>query len=198
MIVLALILQAAAALECAPGLHLEGAAGALTPIADQLTDHRKMSNLLGYALLGGMSTMKVKTVLPGRSAAIRTRAVRPTFLLCANAGQPEASSASGGMGYVGPSVRATVPSELRLVRFDVTGSQREVPLSAVSITGPKTGAVDKSTVRFSVEELSPGRYRMTPQQDLVAGEYAFMKTVGNTAMVGKKAAQERVYDFAVD
>lgn len=198
MIGLALALQAAAPAHCVPGVHLIAADGALSPLADQLTSHRKVTNMLGYALLGGMSALKVKAVLPGKGATTRIRPGRPSFLLCAEAVDAQPTQA-GGMGYVGPSVRASAPAELRLVRFDVAGDQREVPLSAMSITGPKTGAVDKSIVRFSVEELGPGRYRMTPQQDLAAGEYGFMRTVGNTGMAGgKKAAQERVYDFAVD
>lgn len=198
MIALALTLQAVAPAECAPGVHLVTADGSLQPLADQQTSHRKMAGLLGYALLGGMTSLKVKTVLPGKAAATRVPPGRPVFLLCAAAVEAQPTQ-GGGMGYVGPSVRATAPSELRLVRFDVAGDQREVPLSAMSITGPKTGAIEKTTVRFSAEELGPGRYRMTPQQDLTAGEYGFMKTVGNTTMEGgKKAAQERVYDFAVD
>ncbi len=198
MIALALVLQAAAPAECAVGVHLETIEGANVALPDRLTDHRKVTNLLGYALLGGMSALKVKTVLPGKAATIRTRAARPTFLLCSEVAEAQ-PTAAGGMGYVGPSARASAPRELRLVRFEVAGDQREVPLSAVSITGQKTGAIDRSTVRFSVEELGSGRYRMTPQQDLTPGEYGFMKTVGNTSMAGgKKAAQERVYDFAID
>lgn len=198
MIALALALQVAAPAQCPPGVHLLAADGSLKPLADQLTSHRKMAGVLGYALLGGMTALKVKTVLPGKAAATRMAPGRPDFLLCADVVEAQPTQA-GGMGYVGPSVRATAPSELRLVRFDVAGDQREVPLSAMSITGPKTGAIEKTTVRFSVEELVPGRYRMTPQQDLTPGEYGFMKTVGNTGMAGgKKAAQERVYDFAVD
>lgn len=198
MIALALALQASVPAECPPGVHLLSGDGVLSPLADQLTSHRKMGNVLGYALLGGMTSLKVKTVLPGKAAATRVQSRRPAFLLCAEAAEAEPTTA-GGMGYVGPSVRATAPGQLRLVRFDVAGDQREVPISAMSITGPKTGAIDKTTVRFSVEELGPGRYRMTPQRDLTPGEYGFMKTVGNTSIAGgKKAAQERVYDFAVD
>lgn len=198
MIAVALALQAAIPADCPPGVHLQGDTATLAPLADRLTDHRKVTNMLGYALLGGLSALKVKTVLSGKAAATRTRLVRPSFLLCAEVAEA-LPTAAGGMGYVGPSARASAPSQLRLVRFDVAGDQREVPISAMSITGPKTGAIDKATVRFSVEELGPGRYRMTPQQDLTPGEYGFMKTVGNTSMAGgKKAAQERVYDFAVD
>jgi hypothetical protein len=202
MIAFLLLLQAAAAPveSCAPGVYLEGsAAEAPTPIPERLTDHRKMSGVIGFALLGGFTPLKVKTVLPGKAAAVRTRAQRPAFIFCAPQ-EPAAEPAPGGqMGYVGASAPGYSPREFRLVRFDVEGDQREVPLSAMSVTGPKAGAVQKSTVRFDATEIAPGQFRVVPAEDLEAGEYGFLKTVGNTtAANGKKAAPERVFDFAVE
>jgi hypothetical protein len=202
MIGLLLLVQAATApaAACAPGVYLESnAPEALIPVPERLTDHRKMSGLLGYALLGGFTTLKVKTVLPGKTATVRTRAPRPAFIFCSPDVKPAESASGGQMGYVGVSAPGLSPREFRLVRFDVEGDQREVPLSAMSITGPKAGAVQKSTVRFETVELSPGRFRIVPTEDLTAGEYGFLKTVGNTtAANGKKAAPERVFDFAVE
>lgn len=200
MIGFMLLLQAAAAMApCPAGVYLEGGSpDALTPVPERLTDHRKISGLIGYALLGGLTTLKVKTVLPGKSASVKASARRPSFIFCS---PPEAAAPTGGeaMGYVGVSAPAFSPREFRLIRFDVEGEQREVPLSAMSITGPKAGAVQRSTVRFKSEELAPGRFRIVPNDDLAAGEYGFLRTVGNTSLAnGKKAASERVFDFAVE
>ena len=202
MISFLLLIQAAAApaASCAPGIYLEaGAPEELTPIPERLTDHRKVSGLLGYALLGGLTTLKVKTVLPGNAATVRTHASRPAFIFCSPKEQTAEAASGDQMGYVGVSAPGYSPREFRLVRFDVERDQREVPLSAMSITGPKVGAVQKATVRFETTEIAPGRFRVVPTDDLAAGEYGFLKTVGNTtAANGKKAAPERVFDFAVE
>jgi hypothetical protein len=202
MIALLLLLQAAPAPTeaCAPGVYLEGGvAEAPTPIHEKLTDHRKMSGIVGFALLGGFTPLKVKTVLPGKAAAVRTHAQRPAFIFC-EPPEPAAEPEPGGqMGYVGVSAAGYSPLEFRLVRFDVEGDQREVPLSAMSVTGPKAGAVQNATVRFEATEIAPGQFRVVPAADLAAGEYGFLKTSGNTpAANGKKAPPERVFDFAVE
>ena len=201
MIGLLFLIQAVAtsAEPCAPGVYLQGSAPELlTPVPELLTDHRKVSGLVGFALLGGFTTLKVKTVLPGKAAGVRARGPRPAFIFCA-AHQDAAEGAGASMAYVGVSATALSPREFRLVRFDVQGDQREVPLSAASITGPKAGAVQQSTVRFEAEELSPGRYRVVPREDLAPGQYGFLKTAGNTtAANSKKTPAERVFDFAVE
>lgn len=205
MIALALLLQAAVAEptppSCDPGAYLDAAQPeARTRLTERMTDHRKISGMVGFMLLGGMTSLKVKTVLPGKAAAVRTALVRPRFLFCYEAQESsEGAADDGGMRYVGTSAQAMSPHEYRLVRFDIEGDQREVVLAANSVTGPKTGDIEKSTVRFEVREVAPGQYLVTPQKDLAPGEYGFLKTAGNiTAANGKRAPAERVLDFAVE
>ena len=156
--------------------------------------------MVGFMLLGGMTSLKVKTVLPGKAAAVRMKAARPSFLFCFEVREPAGEADDdGGMSYVGTSAQAASPREYRLVRFDVEGDQREVVLAANSVTGPKTGDIEKSNVRFEIKDVAPGQYLVTPQKDLAPGEYGFLKTAGNiTAANGKRAPAERVLDFAID
>lgn len=198
MIELVLMLQAmtTAPVPCEPGVYVERDGGELAPLAEHLTDHRKVSGMLGYVLLHGFGNMTVKAVMAGKGAGVKTKGPRPVFVFCA---PDEPATAEGGMDYVGASAPGLLPHQFRLVRFDVQGDQREVPLSAANVTGAKGAAVRQSTIRVLVDEVLPGRFRVAPQEDLVPGEYGFLKTVGNTtAFNGKKAAPERVFDFAVE
>jgi hypothetical protein len=203
--IVALALAQAAAPEpgCAPGFHLVEGDAAPRPIAEKLTDHRKMGNLIGASLFGGMlgGPMTVKTVLTGPSAAVRTKAGRPSFLFCTTvADEADAPAEGGAMAYVGTAkAEADSPRAFRLVRFDAGSKQREAVLTGVGTFNDPAKAAMKAVVRFEVEELGPGQYRVTPLENLAPGEYGFMRTAGNTTMVnGKKAVPERVFDFAVD
>lgn len=195
--------QASAEPPCSPGFHLNNGE-TVQPIAEKLTDHRKIGNLVGASFFGGLlaGPMTVKTVLNGPAAEVRTKTARPSFLFCAQASDAASSGAgrSGeGMGYVGTRAVAESPREFRLVRFDAKGKQREVVLSAAGVFVDQGKAALKTIVRFDVEEIGAGRYRVTPMQDLTAGEYGFLRTTGNTtAANGKRAAPEHVYDFAVE
>lgn len=192
---------AQAVADCAPGVYVaSGVPETLTLVPEQVTSHRKVGGMPAFMLLGGFTSMTIKTVLPGKAAMVRATSARPRFVFCFAAPEPAKDEPEGGaMAYVGASTPATSPREFRLVRFDVAGDQREAPLSGMSVTGPKTGAVNKSTIRFDVEEVAPGRHVVTPRQDLAPGEYGFLKTTGNiNAHNTKKTPPERVFDFAVD
>jgi len=191
-----------AASSCPPGVYvvLDNEGGTMMkPLKSQLTAHRKMSNVLGYVLSGGMMSFKVKSVIPGPTAAIRTASRRPTFYLCFQAASA-ATNADGEMAYVGTGDGADSPMEYRLVRFDVNGQQREIPVNAVNVFGPKTGAVVRAQVPFRTDQPKPGIWRLVPQADLPPGEYGFMQAATGLLAVGKprgEANAERIYDFAV-
>jgi hypothetical protein len=198
-----LLAQAVEQPACSPGFHLLGGEAPPRAIAEKLTDHRKMGNLIGASLFGGVlgGPMTVKTVLNGASAEVRTKAARPSFLFCAAPSPDGGQPAQGeGMAYVGAAKEAAEsPRAFRLVRFDAGSKQREVVLTGVGVWNDPAKAALKAVVRFDVEEVGPGQFRVTPLQDLGRGEYGFMRTAGNTTMAnGKKAMPERVFDFAVE
>ncbi len=199
---IALVFAPGGAAACPPGVYLiEGAEGSqsLLPIEAAFADRRKLTGLLGYALTGGLASLKVKTVLLGAAAKVRSVQVRPTFQFCFEPPAASATEMAGSMGYVGVGAGAKSPHEYRLIRFETPGKNREVALSETNIGGPKSGAMAKVSVRFATVSVAPGIYRVTPHGDLAPGEYGFLHAAGSAALgtAPSTAPTERVYDFAV-
>ena len=124
---MSLLLFLAQAVSCTPGVYLV-ADGAVQPLNETRADRRKVTGLAGAVLLGpfGGGRMKVKSVVPGASAATRVKPGRPTFRFCFAAPAPAAVT---GSDYVGVDAPASTPGEFHLVRFDAGKDQRELALS---------------------------------------------------------------------
>ena len=59
--------------------------------------------------------------------------------------------------------------------------------------GAQSGTMDKAARAFKVEKLSPGVYKVTPQEDLAEGEYGFYNGGG----MGGGATVAKIFDFGV-
>ncbi len=191
-------------ITCPKGVYLldgstDGDQGVAIP--EVFTEHRKISNVFGAMLTGGMSGLKIKTVLLGRTAQVRTKSMRPVFRFCFDV--PDAvvaeASSSGGSDYVGASKKADSPREYLLVRFEGTDKNREVAV-AKSRIGGISGALTDSMIRFTQVEKQAGIFFISPNEDLEPGEYGFIHSVGSvTTPVGKgQKPVEQVFDFTVE
>jgi hypothetical protein len=91
----------------------------------------------------------------------------------------------------------TSPNEFSLIHFDVSGGHRQAVLSQFSLTGIKSGVMDKAKVSFSYTDVLPGVFKVTPDDDLRPGEYGFVysTTGAGTGFGGMLGA--RIFDFAV-
>jgi hypothetical protein len=192
---------------CAPGVYLESG----DPTAPQLTamtsspfEKRKVGNLGGFMLTGGISGLKVKSVLAGPGASVRTSVSRPTFRFCFAAPVTAPDNATGS-GYVGTATEASSPADYRLVQFESKPEQRELTLAkSTMFHGIKTILAD-STYRFTSIEVAPGQFRITFDYDLAPGEYGFVRGTGGAALKKPKKGQipgigepgQPVYDFGV-
>jgi len=68
-----------------------------------------------------------------------------------------------------------------------------VIVSQANAFGAQSGTMDKASRAFKVEKLGPGVYRVTPEQDLVDGEYGFYNGGG----VSGGATVAKIFDFGV-
>lgn len=187
---------------CAPGIYLlkdPGNPASAQQLAMSLTEHRKVSGLIGFALTGGIAGMKVKTVLIGASAAVRTTEAKPVFLFCFDVPVERiADPATIGSAYVGAIKTAASPTDYALVRFDSSKKSRELAVAKTGF-GSISGALSDSIVRIRVKREAPGAFRVTPDQPLPVGEYGFFRTAeGGAPGILTRSQREQVFDFGVD
>lgn len=181
---------------CTPGAYAVATDGTLTPMTLTQAHHRKVSGMLGAALLGpiGGNKMKVKTVLDGPGAVIRVSGPRPTFRFCFTSARP----ATGDEGdYVGATPGAVSTADFRLVRLERRGRQRELALTAVGGFGGPKDELGRSTIAFDVASAGANQVTVRPREDLPPGEYGFLGAVTNSGTAAGKRPAEEVYDFAV-
>jgi hypothetical protein len=193
----------AAHAACEPGIFILRQAGG-EPQAERMaftqTVHRKVSNMLGFALTGGISGMKVKTVLAGAAAKFRTADAQPSFRFCFAPPAASAEATSGsGPAYVGAQRPTNRPQDYALVRFESTGKNRELAVAKAGL-GSFSGALSDSTVQVEVVEEAAGVFRVRPLRPLPSGEYGFIRSVGGGAPKTSASSKERedVLDFGIE
>lgn len=188
---------------CERGVYLLAADGnrSAQPLAEKLTDHRRMGNVVGFALLGGLSKMQIRTVLEGPRAELRMTEKAPVFHFCNPPRQEAARAAGGGMAYVGSGGGDITPASYRLVRFDTKPDQREVPVAAIGgFGGGARKTLSEHVLAVDVREIAPGIVEVKPRKPLMPGEYGFFRENRPDDMgVGKSdGPRDRVIDFAVE
>ncbi len=148
------------------------------------TSQVKTGNLLGYALTSGISSLKLKGVINGETAALHISDRSPVFYFFFD-------QASQGFNAAGGTV--TSPKELNLITLQVKSGRRETTVGSVNIGGAKTGLDEKGRIATEVTALSPGVYKVAVTGTLTPGEYGFA-----TSPVGSGSnASFRVFDFSV-
>ena len=109
---------ASAEITCQAGVYLLEKGGSSSAgyvsIAESLMQHRKVTGMIGFALTGGLAGMKIKSVLPGALAKVRTIQKRPEFRFCFERPAASDDSAQSGSTYVGQSKAAFSPGDFRL------------------------------------------------------------------------------------
>ena len=177
--------------QCAPGIYIETgdpAAPQLAAIAPVAIESRKVSNLGGFMLTGGISGLKIKSVLPGPHAANQLAMRRPVFRFCFAA----VSAATGdglGSAYVGTSQAGTNPADFRLVQFQSKKQQRELVLAKSTMFHGVTTTLTDATYRFDSVEVAPGQFRVSLDYDLQPGEFGFIRGTGGAQLKAPKKGQ---------
>ncbi len=111
----------------------------------------------------GITKAHTKAVIDGDRATVHTRDTAPTFY----AYIPEDNSSFGG--------NPITAKDLTLIKFDTKASAREVVTGSASIWGASSGTDDKAKQGFSSEMLKTGVYKLTVNQPLPVGQFAFQQ-----------------------
>lgn len=174
----------------APGIYLLDSRGSsrMVRIDATMANQTKSSNLLGYALTSGISSMKMKAVIPNPNARVEAAARRPVFYFYFTQSGALASLSQFGSNFT---AMAASPNEFSLVRLDQKKDRREASVGSFGVfSGVKSGISDKARVSFTYEDVAPGVFKVTPSGDLLPGQYGFLHSV-------TPGAGARVFDFAV-
>lgn len=168
-------------------------------VIDPTTSNQtKTGGFLGYAMTGGLASMSFKTVIPNAAARVKSSAAKPTFYFYFD--QAGRSLSKDGTNSFWMSGAVTSPNEFSLVRFDVKKDSREAKVGKFNIGGAKSGVMDKDRIPFSYELVTTGVYKVSPDADLLPGEYGFLyssTTGGGVGMAGVGATTSKVFDFSI-
>ena len=174
-----------------PGIYIldPRGSGRMVHIDPTVSNQTKTSNILGYAFTYGLSSAKLKAVIPNATARVQSVGRRPTFYFYFNQSGPLASMSDFNVSFTAVT---SSPSEFSLVRFDQKKDHREAAVASLGFASAKMGISDRARVAFTYESVAAGVYRVTPSADLSPGEYGFVTSVGaGTGMVA------RIFDFSV-
>lgn len=174
----------------APGIYLLDTRGnsRMVRIDATLGNQVKTSNIWGYALTSGLSSMKMKTVIPNPYARVQAVSRRPVFYFYFTQTGPLASVSQFGSSF---SAMASSPNEFSLVRLEQKKDRREASVGSVGVfSGVKSGISDKARVAFTYEDVAPGVFKVTPTSELSPGQYGFLHSI-------TPGAGGRIFDFAI-
>jgi hypothetical protein len=146
------------------------------------------------SLTYGIAKTKMKATLSGRKANLRVEEANPAFYFYFD--KSNANNFGNNAAQSHWFASATTPNEFLLVKFSPTRKDREVVTGSWgSYAGMSSGIDDKNKIAFKYEKVSPGVYKVFPEEPLRRGEYCFMYAGGTTTYGG--AAMQKAYDFGV-
>jgi hypothetical protein len=152
----------------------------------------KMGGVLSTALTYGIKKAKMKAVIPGQHAGIRTLDPQPVFYFYF-----EDRAAGLGKGAFGAG-SVSNPNQFALVKLTITKTSRETIIGEFGLLGSSTGTNEKSMVTFTSERLRAGLYKVLATGPMDGGEYCFLVSQINIGAFGAGAAgASQIFDFAV-
>lgn len=150
----------------------------------------KMGSGLLTSLTYGIAKTKWKSTIDGATSRLQISDSKPVFYFYFDKVQSLSNSTTWWCFS-----SLTSPNEFILVKLDAKKNNREFVIgSANAYSGVSMGVDDKIRIRFDVEKLKSGVYKVTSNAALEAGEYCFMPAGNSTlgAVPGGK-----VFDFGV-
>ena len=147
--------------------------------------NRDMKGNILRAAINPFGSAKQKIEVPGVHSKIQVHVARPAVYVNVDEGT---TATAGGESDTGNGT--TQPNHYRFVRMDQSKGNRVLGNLKVSITG-KTSQ-QESFIPTAGEPVSGGWVKITPTQDLPAGEYAVVE------MLNEKELNLYVWDFGVN
>lgn len=153
----------------------------------------KTGGVFTSALTYGLKKAKMKAVIPGQHASIRTPGSQPVFYFYF-----EDKAAGLGKGGFGTG-SVSNPNQFALIKLDTNKSSRETIIGEFGALGSSSGTHEKSMVTFKSERLRNGFYKVVPNGAMDAGEYCFLVSEVNMGAFGAGASgASQIFDFAVN
>jgi len=144
----------------------------------------------GHYMSNGIAPVSLKAVIDGVASRIQFQTTTPEFYFYFDnakvSGQPNYRSAFGFFSNV------SSPNEFILTKCKQAKRTREVTVGSYSNFSSSKGVADKQKIRFKMEKISTGIYKVTPEEDLQSGEYCFMYA-GEDSYAG----QTKLFDFGI-
>jgi hypothetical protein len=164
----------------------------LTVLEQAAYQGSKSGGLFASAMTSGLKKAKMKAVISGQHASIRTPETQPVFYFYF-----EDKAAGLGKGSFGAGAVSN-PNQFALVRLDVTKSSRETIIGEFGALGMSSGTHQKSMVTFKSERVRPGLYKVVPNGPIEPGEYCFLVSHAGMGAYGAGAAgAAQLFDFGV-
>lgn len=169
-----------------PGIYYFDDSGKMVELLPTISSQTKSKGQLAQRFSYGFAKATTVASLSGDAARLQLPAAR-TFYFYFN--QQSSSFNQNLIPFYGFQ-QASSPNEFTLAKLDEKEGSRELEVGGYSVLGGASGIHEKHTRPFSIEQIAPGVFKVTPDA-LADGEYGFVYT-GATAH-----GMERVFDFGV-
>jgi hypothetical protein len=155
-------------------------------IESEIVSQAKVGGRAGSMFTYGMRSEHWDAYINGSTSKNRVRERRPMFYFYV----PDGASAA----------------DFILIKLQKKGNRREFQIGSFGgLTGGKSGVKRDKEVPYRAEHVAVRTYRITLDEDLKPGEYAFFMGTGQQAMMSSAAvgsssggsASGRIYDFTV-
>ena len=132
----------------------------------------------------GIAKAQVRAEVPGPRATVRA-GIKPEFYMY-----------FPPTGNLGSADSISSPSQFALLILEQKKDHRETAVAKMGYGRASAGIDEKKTLAFTTDKFRPYAYKVTPNENLKAGEYAFVAATGMGGTAS--AAAVAIYDFGVD
>jgi hypothetical protein len=169
-----------------PGIYmfLKGPDGAmvLQMLEPSVYSQSKMGGMFATAMTYGIAKTKMKAVVQGAHASVRTADPAVVFYFYL---EESAGKSFGG---------SITPNEFTLLKLEEKKNSRETVTMQMNAFGGSTGTDDKANTGFAYKKLKPGIYQVAPNGQFAPGEYCFFPAGGQAGSMGAS----RLYAFGIE
>lgn len=155
----------------------------MTQLEPSVSKQTKSGGFFTSALTYGIAKIKFKASLAGPNAKLQIAKSRPVFYFYFEVKSSGLSNSSG---------LASSPSDFVLVQLNAKENSRNVTVAQANAFGSQSGTMDKASRSYDYEKVAPGVYKVTPNIDLIDGEYGFYNAAGLGPSGGAK-----IFDFGI-
>lgn len=171
-----------------PGIYYFDDAGNMVELLPTVSAQTKSKGQLAQRFSYGFAKATTVASLSGTSARLQLAGAKAFYFYFNQQSSAFNQSTIPFYGFQ----QASSPNEFTLAKLDEKDSSRELEVGGYSALGGASGIHEKHTRAFSIEQIAPGVFKVTPDA-LPEGEYGFVYTGASPYGAGT----QRVFDFGV-